>query len=268
MVLVSESFREASAIKPVSDLAACLDSINGLACFQRYKEATWEHLNIGSGSRILDVGCGVGYDLIGIAERCPDAVVTGVDVSSAMVELARQRVNPFPNIHLAAANGAVLPFADQTFDGARIDRSLQHAERPDQIIDEMTRVTRSGGVVLAAEPDWGTFILYNGDRETSDRLAREWANSIRNPAIGRTLQSLFVASGMAKPRVRAHPLLLTDSSSADAVYDLDRLLSHCVARNVISAVAAREWRARSERAAEEGCFFSYLCVVEVSGNVP
>lgn len=268
MVLVSESFREASAVKPMGDLVACLDSINGLACFQRYKEATWEHLNIGAGSRILDVGCGVGYDVIGMAGRFPDAVITGVDVSSAMVSLARQRANARPNIHLAAANGAVLPFPDRTFDGTRIDRSLQHAERPDQIIGEMTRVTRRGGVVLAAEPDWGTFILYNGDRETSDRLAREWANSIRNPAIGRSLQRLFVASGMAKPSVTAHPLLLTDSSSADAVYDLDRLLSSCVSRTVISAVAASEWKARSERATEEGCFFSYLCIVEVSGNVP
>ncbi|MEZ5787948.1 MAG: methyltransferase domain-containing protein [Xanthobacteraceae bacterium] len=266
MVLVSEAFREARFVKPIGELAACLDSINDLACFQDYKEKTWERLGIAAGARVLDVGCGVGYDVIGMAKRYPAAAIVGIDLSRAFLETARQRADALPNVGFAAANGAMLPFADGTFDAVRIDRSLQHAERPDLIVGEMTRVTRARGVVLAAEPDWGTFVLYNGVTETSDRLAHMFRNSFRNAFVGRDLQRLFVACGLRDLTVRAHPLVLTDYRSASVVYDLERLLSRCVSERVISSAAAEEWKARAIEASDAGAFFSHLSIVEVAGG--
>lgn len=267
MVLVSEAFREASIVKPIGELVACLDSINDLECFQSYKEKTWEGLNIKAAARVLDVGCGVGYDVIGMAKRHPAAAITGVDLSNAFLQIARQRADTLPNVRFAAANGTMLPFADCAFDAARVDRSLQHAERPDQIMSEMTRVTRNRGIVLAAEPDWGTFVLYNGDAEMSDRLGRAFTNSFRNAFIGRELPRLFVACGLRNVSVRAHPLILADYRSASAVYDLERLLSRCVSEHAISLAVAREWKARANEASDAGTFFSYLCIVEVTGIV-
>lgn len=266
-VLVSEGFREATADKPVEGLVACLDSINDLACFRAYKKKTWARLNINPGSQILDVGCGLGYDAIGMAGGHPEANVTGVDVSDALVRIARQRANALPNIEFATANGALLPFADHVFDAARIDRTLQHAERPDHIVREMSRVTNGGGVVLAAEPDWGTFILTNGDEETSELLAREWAKSIRNASIGRELPALFAACRLQKITVAAHALVLTDYQSAKAVYDLAALVARCVSRGLIPASLARDWEARARTATEAGAFFSHLSIIEVSGLV-
>jgi ubiquinone/menaquinone biosynthesis C-methylase UbiE len=268
MVLVSEAFREAGVVKPIGELVACLDSINDLGCFQTYKEKTWESLNIKAGSRVLDVGCGVGYDVIGMAKRHPAAAIVGVDLSSALLEIARLRADTLANVVFSVANGTMLPFANGVFDAVRIDRSLQHAERPDQIIGEMTRVTRNLGIVLAAEPDWGTFVLYNGDTETSELLVRAWRKTFRNAFIGRALQRLFIACGLRPVTVRAHPLVLTDYRSANAVYDLERLLTRCVTETIIPAAVAQEWKARAQEASHAGTFFSYLCIVEVTGIVP
>lgn len=267
MVLVSEAFREASNTKPIDELVACLDSINDLGCFQTYKEKTWERLNIKAGSRVLDVGCGVGYDVIGMAKRHSTAAIIGADLSGAFLEIARQRADTLANVAFAAANGTLLPFANSAFDAVRIDRSLQHVERPDQIIAEMARVTRNLGIVLAAEPDWGTFVLYNGTIETTDLLVRAWRKTFRNAFIGRELQRLFVAGGLREVSVRAHPLVLTDYRSANAVYDLERLLARCVAEIIIPAAVAQDWTARAQAASDAGTFFSYLGIVEVTGVV-
>ena len=44
------------------------------------------------GAAILEIGCGTGRNLIGIARRHPDCACFGLDVSSAMLETARGAV--------------------------------------------------------------------------------------------------------------------------------------------------------------------------------
>ena len=47
---------------------------------------------ISSGSRVLDVGCGTGIDSAWMASR--GAIVTGIDVSPRMIDIAKKRVGP------------------------------------------------------------------------------------------------------------------------------------------------------------------------------
>src|SRR3954466_5352534 len=67
------------------------------------------------GKKVLDVGCGAGTDLMRFARG--GAIVTGVDLSSSAIDLARQN---FEQQGVAAdlreADGEALPFADETFD--------------------------------------------------------------------------------------------------------------------------------------------------------
>jgi S-adenosylmethionine-diacylgycerolhomoserine-N-methlytransferase len=44
---------------------------------------------------ILEVGCGTGYNLERLARQFPQARLTGMDVSSDMVELSRKKMQPF-----------------------------------------------------------------------------------------------------------------------------------------------------------------------------
>lgn len=45
--------------------------------------------------RILEVGCGTGYNLARLAQRFPKAKLFGMDVSEDMLELSRKRVAPW-----------------------------------------------------------------------------------------------------------------------------------------------------------------------------
>ena len=46
-------------------------------------------------TRILEVGCGTGKNLVRLARTFPEARITGVDLSSAMLERARHKTAPF-----------------------------------------------------------------------------------------------------------------------------------------------------------------------------
>src|ERR1700689_2981486 len=67
----------------------------------------------GAGRRLLDAGCGSGP--LSAALRDRGAVVTGLDSSAGMLELARRRLGPDADLHLADL-ASPLPFRDSAFD--------------------------------------------------------------------------------------------------------------------------------------------------------
>src|SRR5215467_13678173 len=66
-----------------------------------------------AGRRILDAGCGSGPLFAALRDR--GAIVTGIDSSAKMLELARQRLGASADLHLADL-GSPLPFRDGAFD--------------------------------------------------------------------------------------------------------------------------------------------------------
>lgn len=51
-----------------------------------------DNVNPVSGATVLEMGCGTGYNLIRLAERRPDLQLIGVDASTAMLEVAEQKI--------------------------------------------------------------------------------------------------------------------------------------------------------------------------------
>ncbi|MGK5521283.1 class I SAM-dependent methyltransferase [Micromonospora sp. URMC 107] len=98
-----------------------------------------------SGRRILDAGCGSGP--LSAALRARGAVVTGFDVSAAMVDLARQRLGEDADLHVADLS-APLPFADAEFDDVVASLVLHYLEDWSGPLAELRRVLRPGGRLI------------------------------------------------------------------------------------------------------------------------
>ncbi|MEU6074104.1 class I SAM-dependent methyltransferase [Micromonospora sp. NPDC047074] len=98
-----------------------------------------------SGRRILDAGCGSGP--LSAALRAKGAVVTGFDVSAAMVDLARQRLGEDADLHVADLS-APLPFADAEFDDVVASLVLHYLEDWSGPLAELRRVLKPGGRLL------------------------------------------------------------------------------------------------------------------------
>ena len=94
--------------------------------------------------RVLEVGCGAGTDLARFATG--GALVSGVDLSSSAIALARQNFeHQGLRADLREADGEHLPFADDTFDLVFAHGVVQYTTNPQRLVDECRRVLKPGG---------------------------------------------------------------------------------------------------------------------------
>lgn len=268
MIDIALGFRNADG-EMLNELVHCLDFMNGLPFFKAYKAHTWETLKIGSGQKILDVACGIEFDVIEMAIRFPSADFWGLDSSEGFLEIAKSRAGNLTNVKFLQGNGDrhPLPLPENEFDGVRIDRSLQHMKDPHSAIKEMVRVTRPEGHLVAAEPDWETFVLYNGDLDIGAKLAKQFKGSIRNPYVGRELGMIFTKCGVVNPQCNIHAFCTTDFKCATVVFDLARVRDRCIQLGILRSEDAHRWWLASEEASERGIFFASLNIVEFSGVI-
>jgi ubiquinone/menaquinone biosynthesis C-methylase UbiE len=96
------------------------------------------------GQSVLEVGCGAGVDLARFAKG--GATVTGVDLSSSAIDLARANLaQQGLTADLRVADAEQLPFADATFDFVFAHGVVQYTAHPRRLIDEVRRVLKPGG---------------------------------------------------------------------------------------------------------------------------
>jgi ubiquinone/menaquinone biosynthesis C-methylase UbiE len=100
-----------------------------------------------AGLEILDAGCGSGPLMEAL--RAKDAVVSGFDLSPAMVELARARLGEDADVRVADL-GAPLPYPDDAFDLVVASLSLHYVEDWASALAELRRVLKSGGRLIVS----------------------------------------------------------------------------------------------------------------------
>lgn len=89
---------------------------------------------------VLDLGTGTGSVAQVVAERFPDAQVTGVDVSPKMIDVARAKGT---RVRFEVADAERLPYDDGAFDLVTLGNMIP-------FFDELARVTATNGFVLFA----------------------------------------------------------------------------------------------------------------------
>jgi ubiquinone/menaquinone biosynthesis C-methylase UbiE len=145
--------------------------------------------------RVLDVGTGAGALAFALAPLVRDVV--GLDPVPELIDLARER--SLANTEFLVGDGEALPFPDGSFDLVGTHRTLHHVPRPERVVAELARVTRSDGRVLVVDqlaPD-----------EAEEAAAIQEFESTRDPSHTRLLsdaelRELFVASRLDLLRER------------------------------------------------------------------
>ena len=101
------------------------------------------------GMRVLDVGCGTGAHLD--AYVASGAVCTGIDMSPAMLTVARERLGGSATLDIGDATN--LPYADACFDLVFTAMFLHELDRGIRttVLDEMVRVTHPEGRMLVID---------------------------------------------------------------------------------------------------------------------
>ena len=248
----------------------CLSFLNTIEFFKEYKEDCHRMLDLMPGLDVLDVGFGLGDDLLDIANEVgPKGVVTGVDSSEAFLELAKAKINAGPdNIKLINGDALNLQFEDNSFDRCKIDRTLQHVVDPKKALSEIYRVLKPGGIMLAFDNDWETFTFSSTNRELVRRVANYWCDSFTSGWVGRYLYNYFSELGLDDIEVHPRTLVVNDLEKSDKVFDLFQTINRVVENRIISSEEADMLLSEIKKQDMNASFFSSYTGFIVLGRKP
>ncbi len=133
--------------------------MDAVAAYFDEKAASWEAMEthtkspvqasvaimagVGEGSRVLDLGCGLGV-MVPIYQQLDAAYVLGVDVSKEMIRKAQERWGDFPNIEFAVNDACELS-GDGIFDSIVIYNAYPHFMDRPALVETCARLLVRGG---------------------------------------------------------------------------------------------------------------------------
>jgi len=121
---------------------------------------------------ILDVGTGTARIPVVLCHRWPRCELTGIDLSSQMLQLAASNVAAAgcsSRISLAHTDAKHLPYENNTFAAVISNSILHHIPQPLDVLAEAVRVVERGGILFWRD------LIRPADERTLDRLVEMYA---------------------------------------------------------------------------------------------
>ena len=238
----------------------------------------WERneLGLGSGQRLLDVGCGLGEAALALAEDLgEDGEVVGVDISAEMVRAARAKAGTAPcRTRFLVGDACSLAEQDASFDVVRSERTLQWLADPVAAVAEMARVVRPGGRVSLIDTDWSTFAIDIGDAAIAAMVRDAMRTERGRPSnIGRRLDQLVRDTGLV-PIARSEATETWSSwnpdeaPAPDGCFSMESLADDLVAAHHLPAAERDRFVARIHLAARHGEFSMRLTMYAIVASAP
>jgi SAM-dependent methyltransferase len=171
----------------------------------------------GKGKRILDVGCSSAEKLVQFNERGFD--VAGVD----MARDAIAKANELFGSGFYVGQLADIGFPEGCFDAVRIDNTLEHIDKPLELLREAWRILKPGGTMAVYVPNGESLTV----RLLKGLSINSWVPFHVILYSRSTLRRVLKSAGFSRIRILSHtsPALLTSTLSQVIGASQGRLVS-------------------------------------------
>ena len=199
-----------------------------------------------AGSRVLEVGCGVGAQTITLAKNSPKASIISIDISETSIREARRKVvaEGLTNVQFEKADIFNLPHGLNSFDHIFVCFVLEHLDDPSKALKVLRNHLKSGGTITVIEGDHGSAFFYPDSEAAHQAISCQvqlQQQAGGNSMIGRELYPLLLGVGYKSVRVSPR-MVYADSSRPELVegftkkYNIHDLVYYEETNDVNSAI--------------------------------
>lgn len=111
-----------------------------------FRRITLQHL---TGTKILDLGCGIGGDIYYFAKMFPDKTFLGIDVSSKMLEQAEKKMHDEKLMNVHFKNGSIVSIQNEKFNVIyAFFGSLNTVNDLDDAVDNLYNMLEDEGKII------------------------------------------------------------------------------------------------------------------------
>tara|TARA_Y100000389_G_scaffold189316_1_gene212914 strand:+ start:4629 stop:5459 length:831 start_codon:yes stop_codon:yes gene_type:complete len=109
-----------------------------------------EQIDLKKPKSIIEIGCGMGINLLYFAEKYPNIKFTGIDISKVGIQRCNEK-NKFSNLSFVIGNAKYMSFKSNTFDMSYTTLALEQMnEIKKDVIDNISKITKNN--VIFIEP--------------------------------------------------------------------------------------------------------------------
>lgn len=136
----------------------------------------------------LEIGCGTGFVLSGVAAAFPQATLAGSEIFSAGIPYAAKRV---PHAMLMQMDARIIPF-ESHFDVIGAFDVLEHIAEDEIVLAQIRRAVKPGGTIVLTVPQhrW----LWSSQDEMACHVRRYTANELRSKVVKAGFAILYETS--------------------------------------------------------------------------
>lgn len=161
-----------------------------------------------SGMRLLDCGCGTAFITVGLAETVAPGQVVALDNDADTIRSAETYAEEHgvSNIRFETADVYTIPFPSDSFDAVFSHALLEHLREPVEVLKEMHRVLKPGGLVGVRCIDLDG-VIFAPEDPLLEQVHQLIDNVIRlnggNFKVGKHLRALLNDAGFARVEASA-----------------------------------------------------------------
>lgn len=172
------------------------------------REQIFQLLDVKSGMKALDIGCGPGLTSLALAQAVGGSGhVDAIDIAPPMLQLAARRCADAKQVAFHQADVLQLPFADASFDVSLATQVYEYVADIDNALHELARVMKPAAQVLLVDTDWESCVWACRDEARMRRMMQGWSQHIPYPQLPRTLIQRMQRAGFVDVQVHTIPLL-------------------------------------------------------------
>jgi ubiquinone/menaquinone biosynthesis C-methylase UbiE len=229
------------------------------------RHATIERMRLAAGSKVIDVGCGIGGVAFPMAEVIgASGLVAGVDISSSLIDVAKGRAANRPGLEFNTCDARAIPYPDAVFDVAYSERVFLYLQDRPAALEEMKRVVKPGGRIWLLDTDFDCTAIYSRNHQLTRRMTSLMAASIPNPNSARELPAL---ARQARLKNLAIHTFAVSTPYEFFVHAASGTLTDAVEVGDITRTESDDWLGEQAALNAKGDFFQAWLFVCVTGSI-